>query len=63
MNEAENEFEIPKSGQMRMPDEVWNYCNEIAKRNGFKNATEAAKKIIIAHRGWMVLDSSNPRIY
>lgn len=59
MSVIDEEFEIPKSGQMRMPDEVWIYCREIARVNGFKNPTDAAKKIIEAHRAWTTL---NPRV-
>ncbi|MGG6266224.1 hypothetical protein ACQ4M3_05215 [Leptolyngbya sp. AN03gr2] len=53
------EFEIPKSGQMRMPIEIWEYCRTIAETNGFKNPTDAAKQIILAHKGWTTL---NPRV-
>jgi len=59
MSTHEEEFEIPKSGQMRMPDEIWQYCREVARVNGFKNPTDAAKKIILSHQAWTTL---NPRV-
>lgn len=54
-------MEIPSSQQMRMPIEVWQYCIEIAKSQGFKNPTEAARQIIKAHQGWTTLRNEEPR--
>jgi lipopolysaccharide biosynthesis regulator YciM len=54
-------FEIPKSQQMRMTTEIWQYCCEVAKSQGFRNPTEAAKQIIKAHKGWTTLRSEEPR--
>lgn len=57
-----NEFEIPKSGQMRMPDEIWRYCLDVAKAQGFRNPTEAARQIIKAHKGWTTVKPDSDRL-
>lgn len=48
---------VPKSRQMRVDADCWDYCAAIAEVKGFKSPIEALHKIVRAHRGWSNLEN------